>query len=700
MAIFNTINKRSGLVVGAVVLALVLFILTDLLFGQNSIFGRADNKVGEIAGEDIKVEEYQQELQRAEQNYMIQTNSSVKESDRPMIQENAWNQLIFNIAYQEQFEELGITVTDEEWLDLAKGDNIHPMVKQLFGNPEDFNKEMVTNFLSNLDKYPPQDQTLWYYVDTKLPEVRIREKYTNLLKKTEYITTAEAKREYIAQTQKADAGYLNIPFTSIPDTTIQISDAELQTYIENNEENYQVEEGRSFDYVVFTVQPSAEDSAEIAKELEFLVKDFSNAEDDSTFAQFNSDEPKPVTFQRLRDMPEEIQASAPGIEIGKVYGPYMQEGNYQLFKITDVKEDTVASARASHILFKPTGETPEAKAEAKKQAEKVFAEIKAGASFEEKAQEHGTDATAPKGGDLGWFVEGDMVPEFNNAVFNTNQRGLLPRLIETQFGYHIIKVTQPKIKQQYRLVEVNKNITFSEDTKEVVYQKASNFASSVTDTAEFYAKIKEDKSLELESAKNIKKNDRSVNNINQAREIVRWAYNDAEPGDISQVITVDDQFVVAVLTDQREEGLAPLADVKEEVKTKVLQEKKAAQIIEKLKGSQGTLQEIATQYGPAATTGKAEGITLASNYMQGYGYDPVAVGRLFGLEPNKKSEPFQGQTGVAILEMINLVPAPEIADYSSYKNQLNQQRSGRVDFQLGEAVKDASEIEDNRVKFF
>lgn len=700
MAIFNEINKRSGIVVGAVIVALVLFLLTDAFFGKNSIFNRDQDVVGEMDGEKIKLDVYQSQIQRAEQNYMMQTNSAVTENERASIQTTAWNQLLFEIAYKNQFDKLGLNVTEEEWLDIAKGDFIHPMVRQLFGNPEGFNKQMVANFLSNLDKYPAQDQSLWYYVDTHLPEIRLREKYTNLFKKTEYVTKAEAKRQYIAKNEKSDIRFLSVSYYSVPDSTIQVGEEDLLAYLDKHKENYKVDAGRSLDYVVFPVEPTADDTARVLDEVKSLKQEFQNSQNDSLFIQYNSDTPSEIKYVRIGNLPEEMQKQASNLDTNKVYGPFSVNGSYKLIKIEGVKPDSIYSIRASHILFKPASPNPDAKAEARKEAERILNEIKKGASFEAMAKEYGTDATAPKGGDLGWFSEGAMVKPFNDAVFNVGRTGLIPRLVETQFGYHIIKVTEPKMKKLFKIAEITKNVDFSEETKEKVYQQATTFVSGIKDSSEFYKKVKEDKFLSLNSAKNLRKNDRNLNALRNAREVIRWAYNDSEIGDISPVITVGDDFVVALLTDKREKGIAPLRDVRDEITGRVKQEKKGEEILKKLKTTSGTLDERASAYGSAAGVGKADTIDLAADYVQGMGYDPIAVGRVFGLKPNTESEPFEGQSAVVIVEPLNFIPAPEIADYASYKKQLLQQRESREDYDINEVIKEAADVKDERYKFF
>jgi peptidyl-prolyl cis-trans isomerase D len=383
-----------------------------------------------------------------------------------------------------------------------------------------------------------------------------------------------------------------------------------------------------------------------------------------------------------------------------VYGPFAQGSKYILYKVLGSKNDTVFSARASHILFKPEGNSPEAKAKAQKEANEVLAKIKTGESFEIMAATYGTDGTKSRGGDLGWFSQGQMVKPFNDAVFNATSTGLMPKLIETDFGYHIIKITESKTNKKYELATVEREIVATEETKDIAFKKADTFAASIHDTAEFNAEVKKNPSLIKSSARNFKTSDRYLNSIPNPREIIRWAFNDAKINMVSPVFTLDNAYVVAILTGKRDKGTASVEDVKEEVTVKVRNEKKGDVIKEKLSALKGGLDKIASTYGPSAVYNTANDLTFASNSVPGMGYEPIAVGKIFGLEKGKRSEAFKGESGVAIVELVNIAPAPEIADYTVYKTQLLQQRSGREDYNVDEAIKNFSELQDERYKFF
>ncbi|HSZ72069.1 MAG TPA: SurA N-terminal domain-containing protein, partial [Cytophagaceae bacterium] len=268
MGVFNKINQRSGLVVGAITIGLLLFLLGNEFFGPNSIIFRNKNNVGKINGNSIHYEEYQNAVARQEAEYQIQTDKGVTENDRNYIQQQSWNKLIYKYIYQEEFEDLGLVVTEDEKFDMVQGNFVHSYIKNAFGGQQQaFDKSMVVNFLQNFEKVDPSFQRKWYVIESQLEEVRLREKLNNLLKKSEYVTKAEAKKIYHAQSDKANVEFVYVPFSSIADSTVEVTDADLESYISKHKEEYKVEAGRSLMYAIFDVTPTKKDSIIIKTEI-------------------------------------------------------------------------------------------------------------------------------------------------------------------------------------------------------------------------------------------------------------------------------------------------------------------------------------------------------------------------------------------------------------------------------------------------
>ena len=364
-----------------------------------------------------------------------------------------------------------------------------------------------------------------------------------------------------------------------------------------------------------------------------------------------------------------------------------------------------SAARASHILIKPEGTTPEAKAAAKAKAQDILNKIKGGADFGALARQFGTDGTKDQGGDLGWFGQGRMVPAFEKAIFGATAPGLLPNVVETSFGYHVIKITAAPTTQTYQVAEVKKTITPSDATREVAYAKAQELKGQATDLESFRKLVTKDKTLVKQEAKNLDRSARAVNNLQNARELVRWAFGfspnggETKVGDVSEVYEMGDQYVIAALTDERAKGTATVASLRPELSALVRNEEKAKQIMAKL-AKTGPLEARASKYGPTAQVGTAPGVVLGQGNLSGVGFEPLAVGQAFALKAGQQSAPIQGEQGVLVIEPIMVEPAPAKADVKAIQQQLAQQRAQQQDGKIYEAIKAHANVTDNRTKFF
>ena len=698
MALISKIRERTALVVGFVALGLFLFIAADVFTSSGGLFGQEDANVGEIAGQEVSIQEYQQAIEEIKYNFTANTGRSPSEREMMSIRQQAWDKMIADIAFTNQFEELGIQVTENELVDMVQGNNITPEIRQAFSNPEtgEFSRDQVLNYLASLPQLPPQQQVAWQVFENNLKTGRRRIKYDNLLAFTDYITKQEAQQQYMAENTVAEVKYLYVPYYAISDTAVSVTDAQLTDYLNENADEYQVEEGRSMRYVSFSVAPSADDTTYFMQEMDQLRLDFVGAANDSSFASINTD----GTDQAYGTYaPGELPAQLQNLDLqeGDVYGPFSSNGLYTLYKVSAITEDTVSYAKASHILFKTEEEGSEA--QARQQAQNVLSQLRNGADFAELAREYSEDVTASRGGDLGWFPEGRMVQEFEDAIFSRNQTGLIPRLITTDYGYHIIQVTETPTNQAYKIATVQRELYPSDATRDEAYRRSEFFASSVDDVESFMAQAQED-SLSVSTAEDVRSTAQNIRGLGDARQVVRWAYNDASLGGISPVFELDDAYVVAVLTDVTEEGTAKLDEVRDEIEAKVKAQIKGEQIAEKLRGLSGTLDEIAEAFGQDASVYSSSDLNLSSNTLPNVGFAPKAVGKAFALNEGEVSAPIEGENGVVMIQLEALTEAAEIADYSSYKEQLQQQAQQRSTFNISEAIREFAQIEDERYKFY
>ena len=702
MALINKIRQRSGWAIGFVAIGLGFFVVGGDILGPNStILGKNKTDVGEIAGETVERERYQEQIDQIKYNYTVNYGRNPSESEMFSIRQQAWDYLIVKIAFQNEYDKLGLQVTDDEQWDMVQGNNVSFDIKQAFTDPQtgEFQRDRVISYLQQVGQLPAAQQASWYLFEQNLKPSRLRIKYDNLLVKTTYATSEEAKNQYKEETSVAEIKYLYVPYYSVSDSVVEVSESELNKYLKEHQEEYKVEESRNFSYVSIPMVPSAEDTTFFQQEMDQLKVDFKSSTEDSLFARNNSDGAQFYSRMTVDALPNMLQLNYSNLSKGDVRGPYFVDGLFAIYKVSDIVEDTVGSVKASHILIKWTDESDAAKAVAKTKAQGILNQLRRGGDFEQLARENSEDGSAQSGGDLGWFGPGKMVKPFEEAAFGATKVGLINKLVETQFGYHIIKVTEKLNTNSYAIASIEREIIPSDDTRNKAFRRADYFASTSADYEEFIANAERD-SLQVYNAEEVGKNERRFNDVGNARSVIQWVYNDAEVGNVSEVKELEDQYIVATLTKITEEGPASLDDVRIQIEPKVKNEKKGAIIVEKLSGMEGSLDEISENYGSDARVYSSSDLKFSTNSLPTVGFAPVAIGKAFSLQSGERSEPIKEENGVLIIEMINLTEAPEIADYSTYKNQLQQRISGRVSYNAGEAIREEAEIKDLRYRFF
>ena len=454
-----------------------------------------------------------------------------------------------------------------------------------------------------------------------------------------------------------------------------------------------MEESRSLKYVSFDIAPSTADSSFVKEDLEQLKEEFRSTDNDSIFASLNSDALSSFNKFNPGTLPAQLNANISNLSEGDIRGPYLDTDGYKLYKVSEIFEDTVGFARASHILIKGDDQ------EARTKANDILRQIKNGADFAAMAREHGTDGTSTIGGDLGWFGDGKMVAEFQEAVYGATRPGLLNNVVKTQFGYHIIDVTEVKTNTAYKIATVSREILPGDETINEAFVKADLFATSVDDISSFDALAQTD-SLQVVPANDLGANDRRIGIVGEARQVVQWLFTDASTGVVSDVFELDDAYIVAVMTKEVEEGYKPVASVAAEIRVELKKKFQGEVITSKLASYSGTLDEIAAAYGSDANVYSSPDLLMNSNSLPSVGFDPKAVGIAFSLESGETSQPIAGENGVLIILMENKTIAPEIADYSIYKNQLEQRYSGQVGYSITQAITENADIQDERYKFY
>lgn len=734
MSVLGNIRRRTGLLLIVVAGGVFLFLIQDAVMSSTSFFGQQNNTVGEIAGEQIDQTRFSALIAQYSENYARQQGKTPDEMTLRGIRDQAWKQLLFEIAYKEQFNELGILVTEgdenAESVDMVQGRFVDPRIQSSFKNEAgEFQKDQLIQYLQQIGDASTEEQIAsaqqWANFEKQLIQDRLRTKYESLIAKSNYVTTAEAKRAYMAENDTASISYLSIPYSSIVDSTVAVSDNELEEYLRAHTLDFQVEQGRSFDFVVFDVAPSDRDIAKTQEKIAIIKKDFIETKDDTAFARSRSDNFQLPVATEYAQLPYNLKNDSANLaNAGTVYGPFLEGNFYKLYKVIDFnKADTVQKATASHILIgnrTPEGQplSAELLTANKQKAQQLLARALSGEDFATLAMENSEDpGSGANGGDLGEFKTGMMVPPFQNAVFSAKKTGVVPRLIESDFGYHIIKVTKKatidEIKTKYTVASVDVELYASKDTRNQSYKQATAFWK-VAENQGFDKALATDSTIQKQTVENVLPDATGFGSVASGRNILTWAYNDdTEVGDVSEIFRQDGAFIVTTLTGTREKGTAKLSDVKEQVKTALIKQKKADLIVDILEKHQGDdfqkrMESINKAYGEGYATKNFTPVTVnyRSNYISGLGSEPEVIGTVFGMTSAAWSEKIIGENGVYIIELKSKSATPEIADYSAQKNKIvaqfgpSQFGMSRDNQSIEKVIEENSDVKDFRYKFY
>ena len=696
MATLEKIRNKAGVLVAVFIgFALFAFIFTGFFKSGSSLFKSSQQQVADIDGTTVSIQEYQALIDEQEEFVKLQSGkSSLSEAEVNRIQDQVWNQLVFETLIKEKTKDLGIEVTSEELLTMITGKNVHPTIRQIFTNPQTgvFDQAQLIGFLKQKDR-DPKASFFWNYIEKQIIFQRINEKYTALLKKGMYVTNAQAASEAKARSRKVDFNFIAKRYTSVPDSAILIADADIEKYYNENINNFRQEATRDIEYVTFAVTPSDEDK-KMALEWVTKAKEVFGAEntDPVQYVKMNSDAPFADRYLKPGQLSLKLQDFVKGAKVGSIYGPYLENDAYKLTRLVDVKM-MPDSVKARHILLRKGASLEALNAK----ADSLIALIKKGADFATLARSNSEDpGSAINGGDLGWFRDGTMVKPFNDACFKGKAGDIVK--VESQFGVHIINIQKKgKLTKKYKLATLVRDITYSSKTYQDVYSKATKFAA-LNNSPEKFNKAVEEENLTKRYGRGIKATDRNIGTLKTPRQLIRWAFEN-EVGSISPIYEFGDDFVIAILTGKAEKGPMPLANVKNQIKRELLKEKKAEKLIAEINSMKSGVSDI-NQLAEKLNVNvqNAEGITFSDQQVTGAGIEPALVALATSSSKGVLSTPVKGNNGVFVVNVTN--ESTENIDPLAEKSQLQQSITYKVDYRIFDALKNAVEITDNRIRFY
>jgi len=547
-----------------------------------------------------------------------------------------------------------------------------------------------------MDEDPSGAQkTIWLQLEKQIINDKAFSKYNNLIRKGIYTTDLEAEYAFRESDKKVDFSYARQLFTSVPDTAVTYTEAEIRKYYDENKNLYLQDASRDIEYVVFEVIPSAEDDQSTQDWINDLKNEFETTADVISLVNIESDVPYDGFFVTKSQLSENIGNFMFEAKPGDVTGPYFENGAYRLARLVEIgfRPDSV---RARHILIQPDQTTSQERT--KEIADSVRNLIVNGADFALLAMSMSADGSSQDGGNLGWFTEGRMVQPFNDACFEGKKGDIV--VVETQFGNHVIEILEQSASvKKVRAAILSREVKPSTKTYQEIYTRALEFAGVNTTYEKFNAAVAE-QNLTKRYASELTENQRTVPGLDYPRPLIQWVF-EAELYDINpQVFELGTKFVIAAVTAIREKGPSPLDQIRNEIELEVRKNKKAEKIIEEFRSNitpDSSLENVAQTMGLQVQ--EASNISFSSVSIPSAGIEPKVIGMASTLPEGKLSEPIQGNNGVYILKVNRIAESDEINTLAT-RSRMNMMRQSRVYSEAYEALLDASNIKDNRYKFF
>ncbi|HMW74587.1 MAG TPA: peptidylprolyl isomerase [Saprospiraceae bacterium] len=702
MALITQIRKRSSLIIALIALGVFGFILMDIQ-GNRSIAGTGST-LGTVAGENIDYMEFQN-VEEA----LFKNSTAEPYARRSFL----WEYLVDKVLVTKEADKLGLGVSTDEMKDLAFGNNLSPVIQQQFadqqtGRIDRTQLNEVKKAIEN-NTLPEEGRRAWAEVEREIFKEKLQEKFSNLVVKGIYTPNFMAEALQKERDDMVDLTYVKVPFETINDDQVKLEDSDYAAYLKENKGAYTSDqETRRVSFVVFDVKPTAKDSADVRGKIEAIINAYkTSTEPDSVFVPKNNGQMTSIYVKKaeLEGMLKDTAASLP---VGTIFGPYIENNAYYAFKIID-KKSLPDSVKSRHILLQAS--TPGDIAKAQKTIDSLKVVIETGKnSFDSLALRFGQDASRDKGGDLGYVAQGQMVPEFNDLIFNKAVPNKL-YTVKTQFGVHLVEVTGQKFvdnKPGVKFSLFREALVPSEETQAAAEDKANKFLAENKSVDDMKKSTAGSKEIELIKSIPLKANDYSLGVLGAGEasySIIKWAFTgEAKIGDIAPNVYsfknaqefYIDKYVVAGLSGIQKAGMPDVAAVKDDIKTQVINRKKGEMI--KAKITTKDLNAIAANF--TTKVDSATGVNFAAPFVAGIGNEPKVLAKAFKLGVNTTSDPIIGNSGVFVINPISKTPGAVPPNMALIKNSTSSQYASLVAPKVMEALRKTYKIKDNRYKFF
>ena len=702
MAVLGKIREKSIFLIIVIGLALFAFIISGAIGSDYGNIG-PNEPIGEVDGEEVLLSNYRSLVEQDQKVYGSSTIESVNK---------VWDQYILSLVLKSQIDLLEIDAGRNQIEQVVSSDQNLTQDSRFINEAGFFDFGLFTNFISQIRDQNPSAYESWKLQESNIISSAKQSIYFDLVRSG--LLNLKSQKEIITdfKNTKVDFQYVKIPFSSLSDTLFKLDDNEIDNYIKKNKSDYVFKPIRNIEYVVFFEQPTDEDEKQIRTQLESLIKDkieynevsklndtligFKNTNEIFEFVERNSDTPFDSVYLPKGRLSKEYSESLFNLDIGEVYGPYKDLGSLKISRLLDRKID--GSIRASQILISYNGSSNQnpninrSKEEAKKLANDLFFKIRRNPkSFSNYVQEFSDGAGKSTLGDIGFFQEKNVLPE----IFSRLSKSRIERLnlIETDFGFHIIKATD---KQDVLLMaNVVKNIIPSEETSNKVFRNATKFEMDLLNSKETFNLLAEQNGYNIRRVNEIDRLDETLPGLPNQRSIVQWLFNEnTEEGMVKRFNLSFGGYAIVKVIEINEDGLVSSNEVRSSVRTKLINQKKSNYILNSEGNSK--IQDIAAKYNLEIID--ASLVSRFDQILVGAGNEPNVIGVAFSLDKNETSKLIVGNEGLYKIKLTNI--------YTNSEDEIELNKtedSSEIIFNPDnflEALKDNANIIDNRHLYY
>ncbi len=697
-------DKYAAVVIAVIALSLIGFILMDAFVGRGSGRGSSSTVIGKVNGQKIDQTEFEKKINLAQTMYGAQAK-------REQLIGNVWEQTVDEIVMKQVYDDLGLKFTPKELNDVLFGQNAPQWLKNEFTDKQtgEYKVNEAKQYFAQMKKQqnnPNLDMFNEAYINPTISQ-GLRMKYMAMLTQSTYIPKWMVEKTIADNNSLASFSYVNVPYSSIADSTIKVSDDEVKAYIGKHADGFKQDEpSRSISYVTFNATASKEDSLNAITQINTLKSEFGTTTEDEQFVtRTGSEMPFFNGFTAGSKMQMPNADTIRSLGVGQVYGPYIDGNNYVLAKMLD-RRMIPDSVKVRHILIKTGEQGKETLSDSlgKMRIDSIANAIQSGADFNTlvitRSDDEGSKATQGE-----YDFTSQQFPtlsrEFAEVAFygKPGDKKTVKVQNGSYSGYHYIEVlSQKNIEQGYKIAYVAKPINASQSTVNSANGLASQFAADSRNKKQFDDNAAK-KSLQVNSMMDIKQNDFTVAGLGESRPFIRWVY-EAKTGDVSEPFEVGEKYVVATVTSVSEKGQMSVAKARPSAEPFIINEKKAQIIINsKFKGG-ATLEAVAQGAGMPLL--RADSVSFAQPFIPQVGNEPKITGAAFNKSlKGKISEPIAGSTGVFVVRGENITAAANAqVNVEETRKQMEMQQKQMGGFRSMEALKKAATISDDRSKFY